>query len=108
MDQPPDTLDFGRRILGGGKSLWQRYARYVVPASGPCLPRTLDEPARKRWARHGSTRRIWEAQSVLAAILYVVDEQGEAMEVFQDSAPSLARAARTVAAQPLPVLLFRF
>lgn len=42
----------------------------------------LDEPQRKRWARHGSTRWLWKPQHVSAAIAYVVDEQGEAMSVF--------------------------
>ena len=49
-----------------------------------CLNHTgLDEPGRKRWARHGSTRWLWEAAHVSAAIRYVVDQQGEAMSVFQ-------------------------
>ncbi len=42
----------------------------------------LDEPARKRWARHGSTRWLWKRDDVSAAIRYVVDEQGEPMAVF--------------------------
>ena len=33
----------------------------------------LDDPARKRWARHGSTRWLWEPESVSAAIRYVVE-----------------------------------
>jgi REP element-mobilizing transposase RayT len=28
----------------------------------------LDQPARKRWARHGSTRWLWKRESVPAAI----------------------------------------
>lgn len=43
----------------------------------------LDEPARKRWARHGSTRWLWEPENVSSAIRYVVDEQGERMAVFE-------------------------
>jgi hypothetical protein len=43
----------------------------------------LDEPDRRRWARHGSTRFLWEPEDVLAAIQYVVDEQGDAMSVFE-------------------------
>jgi REP element-mobilizing transposase RayT len=43
----------------------------------------LDEPTRKRWARHGSTRWLWKPQSVSAAIRYVVDQQGESMAVFE-------------------------
>jgi REP element-mobilizing transposase RayT len=43
----------------------------------------LDEPDRKRWARHGSTRFLWKPQHVWAAIQYVIDEQGDAMSVFE-------------------------
>ena len=54
-------------------------------ASG-CLNRLgLDEPVRKRWARHGSTRWLWEPENVSAAIRYVIDEQGERMAVFEAS-----------------------
>ena len=52
-----------------------------------CLNRLgLDEPHRKRWARHGSTRWL-KRQSVSAAIRYVVDEQGEPMAVFEAIEP---------------------
>src|SRR5713226_8064685 len=51
-----------------------------------CLNRIgLDEPARKRWARHGSTRWLLKAENVSAAVRYVVDEQGEPMSVFEAS-----------------------
>ena len=51
-----------------------------------CLNRIgLDQPARKRWARHGSTRWLWKAENVSAAVRYVVDEQGERMSVFEAS-----------------------
>ena len=43
----------------------------------------LEEPDRKRWARHGSTRWLWKPQHVSAAIQYVVAEQGDAMSVFE-------------------------
>ena len=46
-----------------------------------------DEPARKRWARHGSTRWLWKPEDVSAAICYVVDEQGEPMAVFETAEP---------------------
>jgi REP element-mobilizing transposase RayT len=42
----------------------------------------LDNAGRKRWARHGSTRWLWNRENVSAAIRYVVDEQGEPMTVF--------------------------
>jgi REP element-mobilizing transposase RayT len=37
---------------------------------------------RKRWARHGSTRWLWNDQEVQAALRYVIEEQGEPMAVF--------------------------
>jgi REP element-mobilizing transposase RayT len=43
----------------------------------------LDGPARKRWARHGSTRWLWKSEHVSEAIRYVVDEQGDPMSVFE-------------------------
>ena len=43
----------------------------------------LDEPKRKRWARHGSTRWLWKPEHVSAAMQYVVAEQGESMSVFE-------------------------
>jgi REP element-mobilizing transposase RayT len=47
----------------------------------------LDEPGRKRWARHGSTPWLWKPQHVSAAIQYVVGEQGDAMPVFESHEP---------------------
>ena len=43
---------------------------------------SLDAPDRKRWARHGSTRWLAEAESVVAAIQYVIEKQGEPMAVY--------------------------
>ena len=42
-----------------------------------------DQAARKRWARHGSTRWLWKTEQVSAAVRYVVDGQGERMSVFE-------------------------
>jgi len=44
---------------------------------------SLDEPNRKRWARHGSTRWLWKPQHVSAAIQYVAAGQGDAMSAFE-------------------------
>jgi REP element-mobilizing transposase RayT len=44
----------------------------------------LDEPNRKRWARHGSTRWLWKQEHISAAVQYVVAEQGDAMSVFEN------------------------
>jgi hypothetical protein len=43
----------------------------------------FDDPGRRRWARHGSTRRLWDRDSVLKAIAYVIDQQGEPMSTFE-------------------------
>jgi len=43
----------------------------------------VDEPDRKRWARHGSTRWLWKDEYVQKAISYIVSAQGEAMEVHR-------------------------
>lgn len=61
------------RVMNDLKSYASRYLN----------SRGLDEPARKRWTRHGSTRWLWKPEHVSAAIRYVVDEQGEAMAVFE-------------------------
>ena len=47
----------------------------------------LDEPSRKRWARHGRTRWLWKRENVPGAIQYVVDEQGDPMAVFEATEP---------------------
>ena len=53
-----------------------------------CLnQKRTDQPARKRWARHGSTRWLWKPEHVSAAIRYVVEEQGEPMAVFKAAEP---------------------
>ena len=117
MDQPPYSMDRSRReaVLAAlvehcADRHWSLLAAHVrtnhvhivVQAdvrperimndlksyASRCLNRLgLDEPARKRWARHGSTRWLWKPQSVSAAIRYVVDEQGDPMAVFQAREP---------------------
>jgi REP element-mobilizing transposase RayT len=52
------------------------------------LNQTLGDGAgRNRWARHGSTRYLFTREALSKAIHYVVFEQGEAMAVFEGSAP---------------------
>ena len=47
------------------------------------LDRTgLDTKDRKRWTRHGSTRYLWMQVDVMAAIDYVINQQGEPMEIY--------------------------
>jgi REP element-mobilizing transposase RayT len=42
----------------------------------------FDVSDRRRWARHGSTRYLWNEEQLRAAINYVVREQGEPMAVY--------------------------
>jgi REP element-mobilizing transposase RayT len=65
------------RIMNDLKSCASRYLNRL----------RLDDPTRKRWARHGSTRWLWKRESVSAAIRYVVDQQGEVMAVFEAIEP---------------------
>jgi len=113
MDQPPYRPDLKRRkiILDGLldrclQQEWKLLAAHVrtnhvhvvVEAEvrperimndlksygSRCLnQKRMDDPARKRWARHGSTRWLWKPEHVSAAIRYVVEEQGEPMAVFE-------------------------
>jgi len=50
---------------------------------GVCAHRGWNLLAAHRWARHGSTRWLWNPPHVSAAIQYVVAEQGDAMGVFE-------------------------
>jgi REP element-mobilizing transposase RayT len=43
----------------------------------------LDDPTRKRWARHGSTRRLFNDESVQRAIAYLIEGQGQPMAIFE-------------------------
>ncbi len=43
----------------------------------------FDTADRKRWARHGSTKRLWTSEATTAAVRYVVAGQGEPMAVFE-------------------------
>jgi hypothetical protein len=43
----------------------------------------IDEPDRKRWARHGSTRWLRKDDEVQGAIRYIVSGQGDPMQVYQ-------------------------
>jgi REP element-mobilizing transposase RayT len=45
----------------------------------------VDDTSRKRWARHGSTRWLWNRKEVSAAIRYVIEGQGDPMAVFGEA-----------------------
>ncbi|MFN0167014.1 MAG: hypothetical protein ACKV22_11350 [Bryobacteraceae bacterium] len=64
--QPPE------RIL----NILKAYASRALNRAG------LDDPGRKRWSRHGSTRYLWKPEEVEKAIAYVADRQGEPMAVY--------------------------
>jgi len=112
MDQPPYCMDKRRReavlasllerCLERGWTLLAAHVRtnhvhLVVEAearpervmndlksyASRCLNRM--EPARTRWAKHGSTHWLWKPENVSDAIRYVVDKQGEPMAVFEAS-----------------------
>jgi REP element-mobilizing transposase RayT len=52
------------------------YASRILNGEG------FDTPDRKRWARHGSTRRLWDREQVENAVNYVAARQGEPMALF--------------------------
>jgi hypothetical protein len=55
------------------------------------LRRTLPESERRRyWTDHGSTRYLWNAGSLKAAIEYVLNGQGERMACYPKQ-PTLRR-----------------
>lgn len=60
---------------------------FKVYASRALNQHARDEPGRKRWARHGSTRWLWNDQDVRDAIRYVLEEQGEPMATFLGDVP---------------------
>ena len=41
----------------------------------------------KRWARHGSTRPLWQPRQISAAVDYVVNQQGRPMAVYRNPEP---------------------
>jgi REP element-mobilizing transposase RayT len=113
MTQPPYQLDAVRRdcVLAGLQQACERRAWGLIAAHVrtnhvhaivrvDCLPEKvmsalkayasrvlneagMDEPDRRRWARHGSTRYLWTRAQVEAATRYVVAGQGEEMAVFR-------------------------
>jgi REP element-mobilizing transposase RayT len=117
MDQTPYKLDAGRRELvlkaiievrsHRGWTLFTAHVRtnHVHAVVGADVrPETvmncfksyasralnrfgLDPVNRKRWTRHGSTRYLWNEEELPAAIAYVIEGQGEPMQVFEISAP---------------------
>ncbi|MDW8264006.1 MAG: hypothetical protein RMJ52_01615 [Gemmataceae bacterium] len=115
--QPPYLLDARRRdiVLGSIRQHcefrgWLLYAAHVrsnhvhvvVSCSGTperamnefkaYASRALtlagcEDATRKRWARHGSTRHLFDEESLRAAIRYTVTGQGVAMSVYERPLP---------------------
>jgi REP element-mobilizing transposase RayT len=113
MDQAPYFLDRDRRAavldalrdvcLHHGWSLWAAHVRTnhvhavveadvrperIMNAFKSYASRNLnrlriDEPDRKSLARHGSTRWLWKDRDVREAIRYVIEGQGERIEVHR-------------------------
>ena len=112
MEQAPYVLDVLRRatVLAASQEIclyrgWKLWAAHVrtnhvhIVVEADVLPemimnslksyasRSLNRLAeetkdRKRWARHGSTRWLWNDTDVQEAIRYVVYGQGEPMDVY--------------------------
>lgn len=111
MKQPPYPLDWPRRQIvlatiqevcrHRGWSLLACHVREthvhtIVSATGPpekamndlkaYASRRLNEAGfenkdRKRWTRHGSTRYVWDEKYLHNAVNYVLNRQGEPMEL---------------------------
>ena len=42
----------------------------------------VEDPDRRRWTRHGSTRYLWKREHIEAAIAYVAEGQGQPMALY--------------------------
>jgi REP element-mobilizing transposase RayT len=112
MRQEPYTLDGPRRqvVLRTIQEVaahrnWQLWAVHVrsnhvhVILTAACKPEKVmadlkawcsrrlretfhEPPDRDRWTQHGSTRYLNDEKSFDAAVVYVIDEQGESMELY--------------------------
>jgi hypothetical protein len=114
MDQPPYEMDEPRRqaVLAGildrcHSGYWHMMAAHVrsnhvhAVLNGDEKPEFImtqlksaasrrlndlgfDDRIRKRWARHGSTRTLFDRDSVQNAVAYVLEGQGEPLSIFED------------------------
>ena len=71
------TEEKPERVMGELKA----YASRALTTSG------LEKSSRPKWTTHGSTRWLWEEENVRAAMDYVLDGQGENMEVYRGTEP---------------------
>ena len=72
-------------VLGGDAKPERMLIDLKAYASRKLNELGLDPPEAKRWARHGSTRYIWDDRYLAAAIRYVIDDQGEPMASYLQS-----------------------
>ena len=72
-------------VLGGDAKPERMLTDLKAYASRKLNELGLDPPETKRWARHGSTRYLWDERSLAAAIRYVIDDQGEPMAMYLES-----------------------
>jgi REP element-mobilizing transposase RayT len=69
-----------------GRATPERIMRDLKSYASRRLSERLGEPNDiERWTRHGSTKYLWKAESVDAAVKYVVEEQGQPLEVLQQT-----------------------
>ncbi|MGA3205705.1 MAG: transposase [Bryobacteraceae bacterium] len=55
---------------------FKRYASRALNLLNP------QQKSRSRWARHGSTRHLWSAEIIDAAVHYILEKQGEPMACY--------------------------
>ena len=72
-------------VLGGDAEPERMLTDLKAYASRKLNELGLDPPEAKRWARHGSTRYLWDDPSLAAAIRYVIDDQGKPMASYLES-----------------------
>jgi REP element-mobilizing transposase RayT len=72
-------------ILGGEERPEFIMTQLKSAASRRLNQRGFDDRNRRRWARHGSTRRLWSQKDVQEAVRYVLEGQGEPMSTFPEN-----------------------
>jgi hypothetical protein len=66
------------QVASGGPSPERMMLEFKAYATRSLIAEGLVPPARRVWARHGSTRALIRVDAVLSACDYVLDRQGEA------------------------------
>ena len=76
----------GHVVVGGDISPERMLNEFKSYASRALNATQIDSPDRHRWAKHGSTKYLFTEQSIVQAVNYVIDEQGD-RTVYYDSRP---------------------